>query len=92
MDGNRVNKAEVIRYAVEALGVLPLEAGPEIIMVGDRRHDVEGAHENGIRCAGVLYGYGDEDEMRECGADFIIEGVKDLRDFLVKATDGDETV
>jgi phosphoglycolate phosphatase len=47
-------------------------------MVGDRYNDVEGAHAVGIECAGVLFGYGDREEMEKCGADYIIEKALDL--------------
>lgn len=43
------------------------------VMVGDRRFDVEGAHANGLRCIGVTYGYGGADELREIGADTIVD-------------------
>jgi phosphoglycolate phosphatase len=41
------------------------------LMVGDRRHDVEGARANGISAVGVLWGYGDEDELQAAGAAYI---------------------
>ena len=37
-------------------------------MVGDRRHDVLGALNNGIRAIGVTYGYGTREELAEAGA------------------------
>ncbi len=38
-----------------------------ILMVGDRENDVTGARNNGIDVLGVLYGYGNEEELREAG-------------------------
>ncbi len=38
-------------------------------MVGDRRHDVEGARECGVFSVGVTYGYGSAAELRRAGAD-----------------------
>ena len=32
------------------------------VMVGDRRHDIAGAHANGVRALGVLWGYGAREE------------------------------
>ena len=32
-------------------------------MVGDRRHDVQGAHTVGLPVIGVLYGYGGRGEL-----------------------------
>jgi phosphoglycolate phosphatase len=36
-------------------------------MVGDRRQDVEGALANGVSTVGVLWGYGDQDELKSAG-------------------------
>ena len=33
------------------------------IMVGDRHHDVRAARANGVRAAGVLWGYGSREEL-----------------------------
>ena len=55
-----------------ALAALGLEPGADAPLVGDRRHDAEAAHANGIRCVGVLWGIGDEAELRAAGADPIV--------------------
>ena len=41
-------------------------------MIGDRKHDVLGAKENGLRSIGVTYGYGSHDELQDAGADIIV--------------------
>src|SRR5699024_2721295 len=64
LDGRRTDKAEVIRYALDAYGIAPQEA----LMVGDRRHDMEGASACGVESVGVLYGYGSRQELAEAGA------------------------
>jgi phosphoglycolate phosphatase len=56
-----------------ALGGLGLGPGADAVMVGDRRHDVVGAHANGIRCIGVLWGIGSREELEAAGADAIVE-------------------
>jgi len=78
LDGTRVKKAEVIGYAHEKLGFDKSQA----IMVGDRMHDVEGAHEFGIPCIGVTFGYGDRAEHEACGAEFIVDTVAELGELL----------
>lgn len=67
-DGRRT-KSDVIAYALEQLGLDPApveQGGPtqrrDILMVGDRIHDVEGAHAFGIRSVLVDWGYGDRTE------------------------------
>ena len=55
LDKTRTEKADVIAYALKSVGITDLS---ETVMVGDRFHDIEGAKANGIRSAGVLYGFG----------------------------------
>lgn len=64
LDGSRTDKAELIGYILTTEGISPQEA----VMVGDRRHDIEGAARNGVRGIGVLYGYGSEEELTQAGA------------------------
>ena len=80
LDETRIRKSEVIEYVLEHLGVAERE---RVLMVGDRMHDVSGAAECGIPCAGVLYGYGSEKELREAGAAYILPAVEALRDAIV---------
>lgn len=79
MDERRVHKGDVIRYVLESNH---LENLAEIMMVGDRRNDVQGAKENGIEVTGVLYGYGNLEELQTAGADYIAETVADIQKFL----------
>ncbi len=53
----------------------------EIIMVGDRCFDIEGAVKVGIDSAGVLYGYGNREEFEEAGATYIIKKLNELCKF-----------
>jgi phosphoglycolate phosphatase len=48
------------------------------LMVGDRRHDIVGAHAVGMRSLGVLWGYGNRDELETAGADQLVESTSDL--------------
>lgn len=48
------------------------------LMVGDRRHDIVGAHAVGMRSLGVLWGYGSRDELETAGADQLVESPSDL--------------
>ena len=72
-------KADVIREALSRANITDLS---EIVMVGDRKHDVEGAHKIGIPAIGVLYGYGNREEHRRCNADYIVETVEELKKLL----------
>ena len=79
MDGSRNRKAEVISYSLENAGVTDLS---KVIMVGDRKYDILGAKEIGIDSIGVLYGYGDREELESAGATFIAENVADIAKFV----------
>ena len=73
LDANLEPKAETIR---RALGGLP--AGSRPVMVGDTRFDVEGAHEHGLPCIGVLWGIGSEEELQAAGADALVATPEEL--------------
>lgn len=48
------------------------------LMVGDRRYDISGAHAVGMRCLGVLWGYGSREELETAGADALVQSPADL--------------
>ncbi len=53
------------------------------VMVGDRAHDVEGAHQHGIPCIGVTWGFGEPGELETAGADFIAHDAAELQALLL---------
>jgi phosphoglycolate phosphatase len=57
VDGARATKADVLAHALAQLQPLP----ERVLMVGDRRHDVEGAAAHGIDAVVVGWGYGQAD-------------------------------
>lgn len=71
MDEKLVEKADIIAYAIETLG-LSADSKKQILMVGDRKHDILGAKHNGLHSMGVLFGYGNLEELKEAGADYIV--------------------
>lgn len=75
MDGKRSAKGDVIRYTLEKGGITDLSRA---VMIGDRKHDIMGAKSVGMASAGVLYGYGDEAELKKAGADYILSQVSDI--------------
>ena len=79
-DQNRNEKDEVIRYAMEKHGITELD---NVLMVGDRKHDVIGAAKCGLSCMGVLYGFGDRKELEEAGAAYIAETVEEMAQKIV---------
>lgn len=79
MDETRVKKGDVIGYVLEENQITDLS---QVVMVGDREHDVIGAKEAGIESVGVLYGYGSREELEEAGANEIVSTVEALRNLL----------
>lgn len=79
LDGGRGTKAEVIRYAMEVCGI---QDKSKALMVGDREHDVIGAKETGMDCLGVLYGFGNREELEKAGADYIVDQPEDILGFM----------
>lgn len=75
LDESRSKKGQVIKYAIDNLNIKNMD---EILMVGDRFHDCVGAHENGIKCCYVTYGYGSVDEAKKYDAEYIIDDLNDL--------------
>ncbi len=68
----RTKKTEVIQYVLETNH---LDAA-ECLMVGDRSYDIEGARNCNMKVAAVLFGYGDEEELKD--ADYIIASPMEL--------------
>ena len=79
MDESRSQKWEVLEYALARCGNPDRGA---VLMVGDREHDVLGAARCGIRCLGVLYGYGSRDELLAAGAAAVVPTVEAVGDYI----------
>ena len=58
VDGARSAKSDVLAHALAQLAPVPAQ----VMMVGDRAHDVEGAAEHGIPTVLVGWGYGGSDD------------------------------
>ena len=80
MNGGRTKKADVIE---ETLKRLKLEKHrDQVIMVGDKEHDVLGARQAGISCVAVTYGYGTMEELVKAGPLQIVNSPEQLLDFF----------
>lgn len=80
LDGTRVDKAEVITYALQENKIQDLS---KVIMIGDREHDIIGANKNGIDSIGVLYGYGCREEFEKNHASYVAKQVEELKEILL---------
>lgn len=80
MDDTRNKKTDIIRYALESCRITDKSSA---IMIGDRKHDIIGAKENGLDSIGVLFGYGDEKELTDAGATFIAASAAEVENFIL---------
>ena len=88
LDGRRARKEEVVEEALrqllgeEALAQQSLRPIEDVVMVGDRKFDIQGAKRFGIVSIGVRYGYAGQGELEEAGADRIAATVEELEEAL----------
>ena len=79
MDNTRGKKDEVIFYALNLCEITDLSS---VIMVGDREHDIIGANKVDIDSIGVLYGYGDIQELKNAGATYIAKDTCEIYEIV----------
>lgn len=80
LDGTRNNKNEVIEYVLAESGISDRSG---VLMIGDRKQDVLGAHKTGLKCLGVLWGYGSQEELSDAGSDYIAKTPDEAADMLL---------
>ena len=61
--------------------------GKRVLMVGDRRDDMQGAVNCGLDAAAVLYGYGDREEVAPFAPVFMAADCKELTDWALRPVD-----
>lgn len=84
-DGTRPSKTEVVGEALRLLGGPPAE---QVVMVGDRLYDIEGAKAWGLFTIGAQYGYAPPGELERAGADLLAESVFQLEDLCAGLAGG----
>jgi phosphoglycolate phosphatase len=75
LDGSLRTKALVIGKVLRRLRVEPSD---DVVMIGDREHDVIGARAHGLRCIGAGWGYALPGELAKAGAEPICATPADL--------------
>lgn len=81
MDESRISKADVIKELLSRME-LSQDERKKILMVGDRRHDVEGAAQFGIPCLGLSMGFAAEGELEQAKAVAIVDSMKEIEEFI----------
>ena len=79
-EDKKTDKGSLLRKALSFLATNGTDhfQKDRAVMVGDRMFDMEGAAEAGIRSIGVLYGYGDRQELISAGATHLAETPADV--------------
>ena len=80
MDEKLSAKKDIIGEALRRMGKSP--GDQDVLMVGDRMHDVEGAKLCGLDSLGVYTGFAPEGELEEAGATYVFHTIKEVADFL----------
>ena len=81
LEGTKHTKKQIID---DAFAVPSPDNLSEVIMVGDRYQDIEGAKEAGILSLGVRYGYAEKGELEAEGTDFIADTPAEVTDIILK--------
>ncbi|MCF8533467.1 MAG: HAD hydrolase-like protein [Reyranella sp.] len=82
-DGTLDHKPELLAHVLSEHALSPAHS----VMVGDRRHDIAGAHAVGMRGLGVLWGYGTREELETAGADRLVGSSADLARTVLSMVD-----
>lgn len=80
MNGKRTNKAEVIEENLSRLHMS--DKRDQVIMIGDKEHDVFGARKAGLKCIAVSYGYGTEEELKNAAPFKTVASTDEILDFF----------
>lgn len=81
LDGTHNDKAELLAHVLERHALV----AEHCVMIGDRRHDIDAARANRVGSVGVLWGFGDEAELREAGAAAVVARPDEIVDVIKTA-------
>ena len=79
-DEKGATKTKILLNAMDNLGCADKN---RVIMVGDRKYDIDGAKGAGIKTIAVLYGFGSREEFEEHGAEYIVENTKEIEKIVL---------
>jgi phosphoglycolate phosphatase len=80
MDGTRTSKTDVIEEALRRMKFS--DHREQVVMVGDKEHDVLGARQSGLECIAVSYGYGTMEELTQADPLKIVNTPLEVLDFF----------
>ena len=77
-DNTSESKATVIENAMKNIGA----SLDNTLMVGDTKFDIDGAHQVGIPCVAVTYGFGTLEDFKEYKAEYIVDKAEEILDIV----------
>lgn len=80
LDGTHSDKGSLIHHILERDKLCP----SDVIMIGDRKHDMIGAARNSVPGIGVLWGYGSIEELRISGACQCVDSPDNLTNAILR--------
>lgn len=75
MSDLKSTKEAIIQKAITGLEI---SDNSQIVMIGDRKHDIIGSKAHNIDCVAVLFGYGSREEFEEYGAKYIAADTNEI--------------
>lgn len=78
--GELFPKERIIGSVLNDFNLLDTE---DCVMIGDTIYDIKGANEHQMQSIGVCYGYGKRQNLKDAGANIIVETVAELTQILV---------
>lgn len=82
LDNTRIQKVDVIKYVLENLKISKNDYD-KVIMVGDRKHDIIGAKENGLDSMAITHGYGSKEELYIAKPTYTAKSAEDIYTILM---------
>lgn len=79
LDLTRTNKIDLIEYILKIQDLDPNQT----VMVGDRKHDLIGAHKNSVASIGITWGYGSHEELHGENPSAICSTISELTEELI---------
>lgn len=83
LNGARDRKEEVVSEVMRRFALEGAADPSDVVMIGDRKYDIEGAKAAGTHSIGVSYGYARSGELQEAGAEIVVQDVAGLRRVLL---------
>lgn len=79
LEGKRAHKSEIFSYAMDTYRIRSGDA----VVVGDSRYDILAAHELGLPCVAVTWGYASLEEIEKAGPDATVNTMEELQALLL---------